>query len=1061
MKKNRTYGLMAKVGLLKMIKRMRFTIFIVFVSLSQTIAVNSLSINGSKPEIEQESVNQPQKALSGKVVDSSGAPLTGVTVVIKGTTTGIITDSDGNYSLSNVPPAATLVFSFVGMKTQEVAITGKTTINVTLDNDAVGIEEVVAIGYGVQKRANVVGAVTSLSGASIQAIPSASTSSAISGRLPGVVVIQQNGEPGNLGTRIMVRGRSTLGGNTGPLVIIDGVQGRSMDEIDPMDISSLSVLKDASAAIYGAQAANGVILITTKKGEVGAPRLNYQFYQGFMTPTLIPELTNAAEYATMVSEYQMSKGAARTYSDEDIALYKSGADPWQHPDTDWYGDLIKKWTTTTRHNITIDGGFKGMTYYVSLGLKGDESMYKQSSTSYKQYNIRAKLDLPITDWLKAGIDVAAFQTNRLYPYKSAGSIVGQATRLVPTSWSFWPNGLPGPDIEYGDNPVVTSTFAGGKNDQKRYRLQNTFNVTITPPFVKGLVLNANFNYDVNNYYSKEFYKPWILYYPNWSSAKRDPATGFITDMTPTPTPRGLSSPQNEENYERTISKTGNVNITYTRKFGEHNVSLYAGYEQYTNDRNSFYGFRQNYISDLIQTMSAGGDLNKNTTGDMYIYARKSFIGRATYNFKEKYLAEVLFRRDGSLKFPPESRWGNFPGFLLGWRASEESFWKNNIPFISYFKLRASYGKMGMDPGDPFQYSDKFSLNPGMVFGTASDIETIVGPPSVANPIITWETQTTQNVGMESKFLNELFSLNVEYFYNIREHILAPRDASVPFFTGLTLPNENIARVDNHGFEVEGGVHKKIKSDLRIDLTGNFSFNRNKVVFQDEPAKNFPWQVVTGHPYGATLMYNAIGIFADQAAIDAYPHWSGAVPGDVIFEDVSGDKKITSDDKILIDNYDSPEIFYGINLDVTWKNFTLDVLVQGQGKYLRFNTFDGRRGEGGNYFKWEYTDRWTPENTVTNIARPFDRSNQYWGHDVNMSTYWVDNVAYARLKNLMLSYNLPKRIYKSLGISKASIYVSGNNLALLYSATDKFDPEVNGPGVYPLMKTFAIGANISF
>ncbi|MCK9639970.1 MAG: TonB-dependent receptor [Prolixibacteraceae bacterium] len=1061
MKKNRTYGLKDDIGLLKMSKLMCFTIFILLLSFSRAFAVNSLLINSSKPYIDKEFVNQAQKSVSGKITDSSGAPLTGVTVVIKGTTTGIITDSDGKYSLSNVPPGATLVFSFIGMKTQEVAVAGKTTINVAMDNETVGIEEVVAIGYGVQKRVNVVGSVISISGSSIQSIPSASTSSAISGRLPGVVVIQQNGEPGNLGTRIMVRGRSTLGGNTGPLVIIDGVQGRSMDEIDPMDISSLSVLKDASAAIYGAQAANGVILITTKKGEVGAPRLNYNFYQGFMSPTVIPEVTDAAEFATMVSEYQVSKGAARTYSDADIALYKSGADPWQHPNTDWYGELIKKWTTTSRHNLTIDGGFKGMTYYVSLGFKGDESMYKQSSTSYKQYNVRAKLDLPINDWLKTGIEVAAIQTNRLYPYKSADDIVGQSTRLVPTSWSFWPNGLPGPDIEKGDNPVVTSTFAGGKNDQKTYRLQNTFNVTITPPFFKGLAVNANFNYDVSNYYSKRFYKPWILYYPNWAQATRDPDTGFITDMPLTPTPRGLSSPQNEEDYQRAISQTGNINLTYAKKIGDHNINLYAGYEQYTNNNNSFYGFRQYYVSDLIQTMDAGGDLNKNTTGNMYIYARKSLIGRVTYSYKEKYLAEVLFRRDGSLKFPPESRWGNFPGFLLGWRASEEKFWKNNLPFINYFKLRASYGVMGMDPGAPFQYSDKFSLSPGMVFGTGSDIETIVGPPSVANPNITWETQTTRNIGFESKFMKELFHLNLEYFYNKRENILAPRDASVPFFTGLTLPNENIARVDNQGFEVDAGVHKSINSDLRFNLTGNISFNRNKVVFQDEPAKSMPWQVVTGHPYGAGLMYNSIGIFADQAAIDAYPHWSGAIPGDVIFEDVSGDGKITSDDKILIDNYDAPEVFYGINLDATWKDFTLSVLVQGQGKYLRFNTYDERRGEAGNYFQWEYDNRWTPDNRVTNIARAFNRTDQYWNHSVNMSTYWLDNVAYARLKNVVLSYNLPKRLYKSIGITKASIYISGNNLALLYSTTNKFDPEVSGPGVYPAMKTFAIGANISF
>ena len=503
--------------------------------------------------------DQQQLRVTGTVTDAAtGEPMPGVNILVKGTSLGAITDVSGNYTIANVERNSILVFSFIGYVTQEVSLGGRTTMDVALAQEVTDLDEVVVVGYTTQKRANVVGSVTSISGQSIQSIPSVSVTNAISGRLPGSIVIQQTGEPGNLGARVLVRGRSTLGGNratfatqTAPLIIIDGVAGRSMDEIDPNDIASLSVLKDVSAAIYGVQAANGVILITTKKGTEGTPKLNYQFFQGFMTPTLIPDVCNAAEYATMLSEYQVATGKSRTYSDADIELFRSGADPWGHPDTDWYGDLIKKWTTTFRHNVSIDGGFRGMTYYISLGLKGDESMYKQSSTNYKQYNVRAKVDLPITDWLKTGVELAGFETSRIYPYKSADAIVGQSTRLVPTTWSFWPNGKPGPDIEYGDNPVVTSTFAGGKDDQKTYRLLTSFNTTITVPFVKGLSLNAIYSYDLTNFYRKRFFNPWILYYPNWSQATKDPVTGFVTDMPLTPTLRGLSSPQNEENYERT------------------------------------------------------------------------------------------------------------------------------------------------------------------------------------------------------------------------------------------------------------------------------------------------------------------------------------------------------------------------------------------------------------------------------------------------------------------------------------------------------------------------------
>jgi TonB-linked SusC/RagA family outer membrane protein len=1046
-------------------RRLLLPVKIVVILLFCGLVIPAYSLAADNPAAD----DQQQVRVTGTVTDAStGEAMPGVNIQVKGTSLGAITDIDGKYTISNVDPNATLVFSFIGYVTMEVGLNGRTVVDVTLAGEVTDLDEVVVVGYSTQKRANVVGSVTSISGESLLSIPSVSVTNAISGRLPGSVVIQQNGEPGNLGARVLVRGRSTLGGNratyssqTAPLVIIDGVPGRSMDEIDPMDIESLSVLKDASAAIYGAQAANGVILIATKKGAEGKPRLNYQFYQGFMTPTVIPDVCNAEEYATMLSEYQTSTGKSRTYTDEDIALFKSHADPWGHPDTDWYHDLIKDWTTTYRHNFTVDGGTKGMTYYISLGLKGDESIYEQSSTKYKQYNVRAKVDMPITDWLKTGVELAGFQINRVYPYKSQSSIVGQSTRLVPTTWSFWPNGLPGPDIEYGDNPVVTSTFAGGKNDQKTYRLLSSFNATITIPWIKGLSLNGVYSYDLTNYYQKAFYKPWILYYPNWDEATKDPSTGFVIDMPLKPTLRGLSSPENTERFDRTINQTINLGATFSRSFGDHSIFVYGGFEQFQNDYNYFAGYRQLYISSLIQTMDAGADLNKNTYGTATIYARKSYIGRLTYDYKGKYLAEVLFRADGSLKFPPDSRWGYFPGFMVGWRASEEGFWKDNIQFINYFKLRASYGMMGMDPGDPFQYMNSYSLGAGMVFGTSYGIETVVGPPTIANPNITWETQTTKNIGFESKWFNDLISFNFEYFYNIRKDILAARDASVPDFTGLSLPNENIARVDNRGFEIEAGVHKNITSDLRLDVTGNFSYNHNEVVFKDEPARVVPWQTETGHPYNAWLMYNCIGVFADQGAVDSYPSWSGAKPGDLIFEDVSGDGVINGDDRILIDEVDVPEIFYGIDLSATWKGFRLSALLQGQGKFFKFNSYDERRGEAGNYYQWTYDNRWTPTNTNTNIGRAFNRNDFYWAQAVNMSTYFLDNTAYLRLKNLVLTYNIPSRIFKGIGISNASVYFSGNNLALLYSATKKFDPEGSGPEFYPIMKTFAIGANISF
>lgn len=1014
-------------------------------------------------------VAQQQRTITGKVTDNAGAPLPGVTVVVKGTTVGIVTDINGNYSLQVPATAEILVFSFVGMQSQEIAIAGKTSIDVRLAAQVTDIDEVVIVGYGTQRRANVVGAVASVDGEKLESIPAVNVSNAISGLIPGATVIQMTGEPGQHSPRIMIRGRTTVNqdnsrmtrrGETEPLVVIDGIPGRSLDEIDPNDIASLSVLKDASAAIYGAQAANGVILIQTKSGQEGKPRLNYQFYEGFMTPTMIPKVTNAGEYAEMLSEYQVREGKARRYTDRDIELFKSGIDPWEHPNTDWYGDLIKDWTSTQRHNVTLDGGANGMRYYFSLGYKSDDAFYKASTTKYKQYNIRTKLEMPITDWLTTNVELAGFLNNRIYPYKSADAIVGQSTRLVPTNWSFWPTGEPGPDIEYGDNPVETSTFSAGKNDQKTYRLLSTFGATITVPFVEGLSFSGSYSNDMTHYYNKAFYKPWVLYFPNWDKAVRN-SDGFITSMPLTPSVRGLNDPQNNERYDRTIRQTILINGNYARSFGDHNMSLLAGFEQYTDDWNYFSAFRRYYISDVIQTMNAGNAKDQSIAGSASVYARKSYMGRATYDYQGKYLAEVVFRADGSLKFPPKERWGYFPGFLVGWRASEEGFWKANLSYVNYFKLRASFGMMGMDPGSSFQYMDTYEIGTGMTFGTAGTIESVVGPPTVRNPIITWEKQKTYNLGFDSKFANDMFHLNTEFFYNRREDILVQKDASVPNFTGLTLPRENIGIVDNKGFEFDAGYHKRFNNGLRLDVTANFAFNRNEVVFMDEPARAVEWQRVTGHPYGAWLMYKAIGIFRDEAHVNSIPSLPNAKPGDVIFADISGDGKIDGDDRILIDRVDAPETFYGGNITMAYKAFTLSVQIQGQGEFLKHAQYDNRRGEAGNYYKWQYDNRWTPTNTNTNIARAYNRDDLYWSPDVRMSTYWLQNSAYCRLKNAVLNYAIPTKYYSKVGISKASVYLSGNNIALLYTANKKWDPEANNAGVYPTMRTFAIGANITF
>jgi TonB-linked outer membrane protein, SusC/RagA family len=996
----------------------------------------------------------------GTVTDVHNKPIPGVAVSVTGGDALTATNSSGDYTVS-VPAGTTLAFSSVGYRTEEVLVGTRRRINVTLVEDLASLDEVVVVGYGAQKRVNVIGAVTSVSGAKLESIPASDVTNAISGRLPGTAVTQPTGEPGQNSANIRVRGRTTLGDGTGPLVVIDGMPGRVLSEVDPVDIESISVLKDASSAIYGTQAANGVILVTTKRGRSGKPRLNYQVYQGFMTPTMLPKVLSAGDYATMLSEYQDYEGQPRTFSDRDIELFYSGEDPWEHPNTNWMNDLVADWTTSSKHNLTIDGGTaSGVQYYVSLGYRNEEAIYKQESTRYRQYNLRGKLDIPITDWLKGSVDYAGYIPSRFYPTNPAPDIYGQSTRLLPTQWSFWPTGEPGPDIEYGDNPVVTSTLEGGYNDNKEYKNEATFRLTIAPPILKGLTLNGMFSYDLYNRYQKIFRKPWTLYFPDWDSAQRD-ENGFITTMDLVPTQRGYSAPELQENFERNNRQLANVNVTYTRDVGMHSFTLFGAYEQLKQNANSLGAFRRYYISDIVQTINAGSDTEKDNSGTMEIYARQSWIARLNYNYRSKYLVELLLRRDGSLKFPPRSRWGNFPAVLLGWQASEEPFWKEHIKFFSYFKLRATYGKMGMDPGAAFQYMNKYNLNTGVAMGSGKDIEIVVRQAGVANPFITWEKQTTYNLGFDSYFLEDKFHLNTEFFYNKRSDILAPRNASVPDYTGLELPDENIAEVENRGFEIDLGYHQQFNEHFRLDVSGNVSWTRNKVIFTDEPARAVPWQTRTGHPFGALLLYNAIGIFADDAALEAYPHWTGAKPGDVIFEDVSGDGTINSDDQILLDRADAPELFMGLSVDLRYKNWSLSVLAQGQGTYYRPNFADVRRGEAGNYFQWNFDNRWTTENRHTDVARAFNRSDEYWGFDVNRSTYWYDNMAYIRLKNVVLTYDIPKQIFGNSGISNTSIFLSGNNLFLIYAAQKNFDPEIGSPLIYPAIRTLAVGARITF
>ena len=1008
---------------------------------------------------------QQQKNISGKVTDESGLSLPGVTVIIKGTTNGTVTDVDGEYTISNVPDNTTLQFSFVGMKMQEVLVGNQTSINIKMEVDAIGLEEVIAIGYGTQKKVNVIGSVTSVSGENLTSAPVSRVSNALAGRLPGGIFMQDSGEPGNDESTIRIRGNSTLGNNS-PLIVIDGIPGRDLNSLNPEDIESVTVLKDASAGIYGARAANGVILINTKGGKLeSAPTFKYDFYEGFLSPTMLPEMTDAATYATMIRENQSYRNVDESnmlYSLDDVARYESGEYPWTHPNTDWFGESLKNYSTSRHHGLSVSGGTKSVSYYGSFGTQSDDGIYTNSATSYKRYNLKARIDIKVNEYLSLGLDMTGIQENRMYPTKSASSIFNGARRMYPTQHALFPNGLPGPDIEYGDQPMVSASFDTGFDDDKRYRSNNILSANLKIPGIDGLSLSAYYAYDMYVQQRKVFQKPWTLYsldvpaYLAAGNTGKEDGSEFLLGSSK----GGFPEPRLTNYSDNSNSKTANIKLDYTKTFdGKHNLSAFVAYEQNEYNSEGFSAFRRYFLTDKLPYLFAGGDGEKDNDGWASLDSRMNYFGRFSYNYKGTYLFQFSFRRDGSLRFSKEAgRWGNFPSVLIGWRPSEEEWWKNNLDFIDHFKLRASWGQMGNDLVDAYQYLASYKFTRGYNFGSNKDYSAGLVQANAPNPNITWEVANVFNIGWEAIFLNNKMTMDADFFYEKRNNILVQRNASVPLFTGISLPDENFGIVENKGFELLLGYNDR-KGDFKYNFSGNFAFARNKIVEYDEAERNVPWQVRTGLPQGSHLLYRSLGIFRDENHVNSLPHVPGARPGDIIIEDYDEDGEITNDDRQLFPLTTTPEITFGLTFNLRYKSWGLEGLVQGHGRALR-NVFDAISGTGGNYTQYDADDRWAPDNTDGTKPRAFERTEEYW-RDSHITDYYYQDVSYARLKNLQLSYTIPQSLSSSVKIKNAKIYVAGQNLWLIYSGNKLIDPEVTGLTSYPIMRVMSIGAQLTF
>ena len=1014
------------------------------------------------PESESSVSSQQQKSISGKVTDSSGGPLPGVSVVVKGTTTGVITDMDGRYTLPKVPENATLVFSFVGMKTQEIAVAGKASINVTLADETIGLEEVVAVGYGVQKKETLTGSVTSVKGGELVKSPVTSLSNTISGRLPGVIAVSRSGEPGKDAATIRIRGTNTLGDNTA-LIVVDGVPGRSLDRIDPSSIETISVLKDAAAAIYGAQAANGVILITTKRGKSGKPNVVINVNHGYNQPTVLPKMTNAAEYATALNEIDVYRGRNARYSATDIQKYTDGSDPWGHPNTDWFAETFKNWSKQEHANASVSGGGETMKYFVSIGAKSQDAYYKNSATKYSQIDFRSNLDINLNKYVDFGFDIVGRAENNNFPMGNNGTsdIFRMLMRGKPNTPAYWPNGLPGPDIEYGSNPVVITTNQTGYDKIKNYVLNSNFKMNIEVPWVKGLSLTGNLAIDKLFSFEKKFQKPWYLY--SWDGVSYD-ENGIPILVKGK---KGVNDPNLTESMENSQTILLNGLINYNKTIAtNHHINILAGIESRSGKGDIFSAYRRYFESTSVDELDAGGTTNMSNSGSSYHNARLNYFGRVNYNYKDKYLAEFVWRVDGSYIFPETGRFGFFPGVSLGWRISEENFWKENLQFVTNFKLRASYGQTGNDRIDEWQYLTSYSFaaqTQNQVFDITTEAKSLY-ETRIANPNVTWEIANQGDIGFNMSLLKDKLSVTFDYFDYRRSDILWKRNASVPTTTGLTLPRENIGKVTNRGFDFDISYKDKL-GELKYQISLNGGLAKNKITFWDEAPGAPVYQQSTGHPIptntnsvGDDLYYQAIGIFKDQAAIDAYPHWTGARPGDVIFKDVNEDGKITALDKVRSDKTNMPTLQGGLGINLQYKDFDFSLLFQGSAGAVQYIKTES--GETGNYLKTDFDSRWTSDNIEASKPRIFN-GDEYWA-STNRNTYFLHSTDYVRLKNAELGYNFPKILNQKMGLENLRIYLSGFNL-LTFSSFKNFDPENSSSTgqSYPLSRVVTIGLSVTF
>ncbi|MEC5145278.1 TonB-dependent receptor [Chitinophaga sp. 212800010-3] len=995
--------------------------------------------------------------LSGKVTNEKEEALPGATIKVLGTSKGVVTDVYGKFLIEIGNENDSLSVTFIGYKTQVIHPGNNRTITIKLlpDPESQKLNDVVVVGFGKQKKVSVTGAVSTVKISEVQQSATASLSNAIGGRLPGIITRQSSGEPGYDAASVFIRGFSTINGNRAPLVLVDGIE-RDMNNINVQEIESFSVLKDASAtAVYGIRGANGVILINTKRGVEGRPKVSFRTETARLTALRLPEYINSYEYGILCNEAMANVGKPAFFTPEEIQKFKDHSDPYLYPDVDWISTTLKKNTMQTINNLSLIGGNQTFRYFTNVGFTMVDGIYKEdpavpykTNSSMKRYNFRSNVDVNVTRNLKIDLSLGGIIQNSNYPGAPSWAIFDYLRWTPNNAFPVKnPNGsVPAKNGFLNRSPYVVSTQTGYEK-QFRNTIQSSLGTTwdLSSLVTKGLSVRGLFAYDFYNFMNNTRFKvPATFQYLGKDN-------NGVDQYLPIGAEQALSY---GKGYDANRASYLELSVNYDRAFGKHRVG------------GLLLGNRREYVN-----LSAD-----NSIGNIP-FRRQGLASRVTYDYDSRYLLEFNAGYNGSENFPKGKRYGLFPSAAAGWIVSNESFWNKNI--ISSLKIRGSYGQVGNDQigGARFLYlstidkgADNYPFGDNQTTQTGSFKENLIG-----NPNVTWEVSTKANVGVDMELLNGRITLTVDAFKERRSGILIRR-GQIPISAGYPdniIPYANLGIVSNKGIDGSLEIKNRTKSGFYYAFQGNFTFARNKILEDDSPEKPLAYQNSRGQSIDRLYGYEAIGLFKDQADIDKSPSQTSLQaiihPGDIKYKDLNGDGKIDASDQTFFGYSRTPEIMYGFGGTVAWKGFDASIFFTGAARTSIFihgrSIFAFRDGVDTYNVMREYFDnRWKPGADNTNARYPSVIDVKSTNNYVT-NTLYVRNGNYLRLKSAEIGYSLNQALMKRIGISGIRVFLNGTNLAI-WDHVKIMNPENddngdNGEGGYPLQSSINIGVQVNF